>query len=107
MLVIPYFSGHHGLLATQHNVIMMKLLTARMSLKPWLSLVILISGLFIYNEFLVYYLVLLQCSWPKLDSGMLDLGVGTQHHGEVKALILADTHLLGSRDGHWFDKLRR
>merc|ERR1719239_1609206 len=22
-------------------------------------------------------------------------------------MVLADTHLLGSRNGHWFDKLRR
>lgn len=25
----------------------------------------------------------------------------------VKVMVLADTHLLGSRRGHWFDKLRR
>lgn len=25
----------------------------------------------------------------------------------VNVMILADTHLLGSRNGHWFDKLRR
>lgn len=25
----------------------------------------------------------------------------------VKAMVIADTHLLGSRTGHWFDKLRR
>jgi metallophosphoesterase superfamily enzyme len=25
----------------------------------------------------------------------------------VKALLLSDPHLLGSRHGHWFDKLRR
>lgn len=25
----------------------------------------------------------------------------------MKVLIIADTHLLGSRNGHWLDKLRR
>lgn len=25
----------------------------------------------------------------------------------VHAMFLADTHLLGSKQGHWFDKLRR
>lgn len=25
----------------------------------------------------------------------------------LKAIILADTHLLGEIKGHWFDKLRR
>jgi hypothetical protein len=25
----------------------------------------------------------------------------------VKAMFIADTHLLGSKEGHWFDKLRR
>ena len=25
----------------------------------------------------------------------------------LKAMLLTDTHLLGSQDGHWFDKLRR
>ena len=25
----------------------------------------------------------------------------------LRAMFLADTHLLGRRQGHWFDKLRR
>jgi len=25
----------------------------------------------------------------------------------VKAMFIADTHLLGPKEGHWFDKLRR
>lgn len=39
-----------------------------------------------------------QCSWPVLQ---------TQNSDALKALILADTHLLGSRKGHWLDKWRR
>ena len=49
-----------------------------------------------YCEFLVYYLVLWQCSYPTSSS--------TE---STRAMVLADTHLLGSRKGHWFDKLRR
>lgn len=51
----------------------------------------------IYNEFLVYYLVLYQCSWPDLNS--ID-------DSQVKAMFISDPHLLGPR-GHWWDRLRR
>ncbi|KAJ6649279.1 Metallophosphoesterase 1 like [Pseudolycoriella hygida] len=50
----------------------------------------------IFNEFIIYYVTLAQCHWPKLPE--------TNH---VKAIILADTHMLGPFRGHWFDKLRR
>jgi len=51
-----------------------------------------------YCEFLVYYLVLSQCSYPTSTSSSSE---------STRAMVLADTHLLGSRKGHWFDKLRR
>lgn len=65
-------------------------------------LVILFGGLaslWIFCEFLIYYLVIYaQCTYPDLKPGQ----------GEaLTAMFLADTHLLGSRNGHWFDKLRR
>lgn len=50
-----------------------------------------------------YYVVLLQCTWPSLD-------VGTNDHEQsdpLYAVVLSDTHLLGSKEGHWFDQLRR
>lgn len=56
--------------------------------------------LLIYNEFLVYYVVLSQCRWPTIATE-------TGNINEIKVMILADVHLLGSREGHWFDKLRR
>ena len=59
------------------------------------ALLFLLCTLF-YCEFLVYYLVLSQCSYPTSSST-----------GSTRAMVLADTHLLGSRKGHWFDKLRR
>ncbi|XP_061708925.1 metallophosphoesterase 1 homolog [Cydia pomonella] len=53
----------------------------------------------IYCEFLIYYVVTVQCSWPELStSGRPD---------ELKALVIADTHLLGPYRGHWLDKWRR
>lgn len=43
----------------------------------------------------------LQCDWPALK----EEPVAGQE--PVYALVLADTHLLGSRNGHWMDKWRR
>lgn len=50
-------------------------------------------------QVLIYYIVLLQCTWPQIETNT--------RHSTVKAMLLADTHLLGPRFGHWFDKLRR
>lgn len=52
------------------------------------------------NKFNSYQISLFQCSWPQ------DI-VPYKPHDPVKALILADTHLLGPYRGHWLDKLRR
>jgi len=50
---------------------------------------------FVFCEYLVYWPTLWMCSYPGLP-------------GEpVRAMFVADTHLLGRRNGHWFDKLRR
>jgi len=43
---------------------------------------------------------LLQCSWPSLSNSV---GSSTP----VYAVVIADTHLLGSKRGHWLDKLQR
>ncbi|XP_076332462.1 metallophosphoesterase 1-like [Tachypleus tridentatus] len=59
-------------------------------------------------EVLIYYIVLLQCSWPTLDPLSAESGIlPGQSHTPLRVMLLADTHLLGSRNGHWFDKLRR
>ena len=53
--------------------------------------VLIICGLaLLYNEFLVYYLVLLSCHYPQVPGS-----VGGS--GAVKVMVVADTHLLGSR----------
>ena len=58
--------------------------------------------LLLYNEFVIYYATLLNCSWPNINP--------TGHSGRVKplrAMILADPHLLGPYRGHPLDRLRR
>ena len=65
----------------------------------WTILSLLLLLLF-YCEYLVYYIVLWQCHWPELASNH-------DHEEVLRAFFIADTHLLGSKKGHWFDKLRR
>ncbi|XP_018899719.1 metallophosphoesterase 1 [Bemisia tabaci] len=70
-----------------------------------------LTGIFILAflcEFLIYYLVLYQCSYPVLNPEFEDSSIITNGTvEELRAMILADTHLLGPYRGHWFDKLRR
>ncbi|XP_013133536.1 PREDICTED: metallophosphoesterase 1 [Papilio polytes] len=71
---------------------------------PFTGILYLIIGLFLiyfYCEYIIYYVIQIQCGWPALTKKAVD-GVKP-----VQAMVLADTHLLGSRNGHWFDKLRR
>ena len=53
--------------------------------------------------------LLLQCDWPHLDPRKADPTIPKDIPDEtpVRAMFFADTHLLGPRKGHWFDKLRR
>ncbi|XP_064006313.1 metallophosphoesterase 1 isoform X3 [Pogoniulus pusillus] len=71
-----------------------------------LKLVCLVSSVLLFCEIVIYYLVIFQCRWPEVKGG--------DHRGEketsasvLKAIVLADTHLLGEIKGHWLDKLRR
>ncbi|XP_045448455.1 metallophosphoesterase 1 [Melitaea cinxia] len=53
-----------------------------------------------YCEYIIYYVVILQCYWPTIETS----------HGSneiLQAFILSDTHLLGPYRGHWLDKWRR
>jgi hypothetical protein len=52
----------------------------------------------------------LGCSWPQLSKLDQDFTIQPPNDSNKKPLhvmFIADTHLLGSRNGHWFDKLRR
>ena len=63
---------------------------------------ILVFTVFFYNEYLIYWHVISSCNWPK--GGYDDENVSNKL---VNVMLIADTHLLGKRNGHWFDKLRR
>ncbi|CAF2034501.1 unnamed protein product [Rotaria magnacalcarata] len=74
------------------------------------KIVCLIFFLFVYCEFLIYYFVLLGCSWPQLSKIDQDFSVrapNDPYRKPLHVMFIADTHLLGSREGHWLDKLRR
>ncbi|XP_026820895.1 metallophosphoesterase 1 [Rhopalosiphum maidis] len=58
-----------------------------------------IIGLVFFCEYGIFYVVLSQCNWPS-DSNMTS-------EQPVKVMFLADTHLLGTRKGHWLDKMIR
>lgn len=60
--------------------------------------------LLLYCEFFHYFIVLLFCKWPILDVDTLQ---APSKSNPLKVMIIADTHILGWREGHWFDKLRR
>lgn len=57
---------------------------------------LIIAFTFFYNEYLIYWQTLSQCKWSQQDTT-----------NNLNLMLIADTHLLGSRNGHWFDKLRR
>ncbi|CAF3289262.1 unnamed protein product, partial [Rotaria sp. Silwood2] len=67
--------------------------------------------IFIYCEFIIYYFVLLGCSWSqlsKLDQDFTVLPPKDPSKKPLHVMLIADTHLLSSYDkGHWFNKLRR
>ncbi|CAO2594327.1 Metallophosphoesterase 1 [Lemmus lemmus] len=68
-----------------------------------LKLAVVVISVLLLCEYFIYYLVIFRCHWPE---------VKTPAHGDsrepvLKAMFLADTHLLGEIRGHWLDKLRR
>ncbi|XP_042317621.1 metallophosphoesterase 1 isoform X2 [Sceloporus undulatus] len=63
-------------------------------------------SVFIFCEFLIYYIVIIHCHWPQLKSQSPRASEQTSEF-VLKAMFLADTHLLGEINGHWLDKLRR
>ena len=79
----------------------------RLNLRHILFLSSLVLGLFVYNEIVVYHLVIWwNCSYPTMPNRQASPG-GYKAGGKplLHAMFLADTHLLGRRLGHWFDKV--
>ena len=70
--------------------------------------IFLILALIFYCEYMIYYLVLWRCKWPVLPKSNQQVsGYKTGGKPILYAMFLADPHLLGTRLGHWFDKMRR
>ncbi|CAB3995624.1 metallophosphoesterase 1-like, partial [Paramuricea clavata] len=64
--------------------------------------------IFLSCEYLIYIVVIYQCSWPLLEEqGSFRNGKFMDKSQNIRAILLSDPHLLGSQHGHWFDKLRR
>ncbi|CAD6999971.1 unnamed protein product [Ceratitis capitata] len=57
----------------------------------------------IYCEFLADYVQLSQCYWQSPKPA----NVGNKNEDELRAIIIADTHLVGPIRGHWLDRLYR
>ncbi|XP_078073144.1 metallophosphoesterase 1 isoform X2 [Mustelus asterias] len=72
-----------------------------------LKLLALLCAVALFCELAIYYAVLLGCDWPPLKAAGGQGGHRAPHPAVLKALFLADTHLLGALKGHWLDKLRR
>ncbi|XP_040853384.1 metallophosphoesterase 1-like isoform X1 [Ochotona curzoniae] len=77
------------------------LLRRRRSLPLKLAAIV-FAGLF-FCEFLIYYLAICRCHWPEMKTPARGRG----RDPVLRAMFLADTHLLGEVTGHWLDKLRR
>ncbi|XP_067555847.1 metallophosphoesterase 1 isoform X10 [Pseudorca crassidens] len=71
-----------------------------------LRLTAIVFAVLVFCEFLIYYLVIFRCSWPAVKTPADAGGLGTPET-VLRAMFLADTHLLGAVRGHWLDKLRR
>ncbi|XP_032008726.1 metallophosphoesterase 1 isoform X3 [Hylobates moloch] len=71
-----------------------------------LKLIAVVFAVLLFCEFLIYYLAIFQCNWPEVKTTASD-GEQATRQPVLKAMFLADTHLLGEFLGHWLDKLRR
>ncbi|XP_005001283.2 metallophosphoesterase 1 isoform X5 [Cavia porcellus] len=72
------------------------------SLLIWKLMAVVLVAL-LFCEFLIYYLVIFRCAWPEVAVP----APGREQVPVLRAMVLADTHLLGAVQGHWLDKLRR
>ncbi|KAL6054159.1 hypothetical protein STEG23_020665, partial [Scotinomys teguina] len=68
-----------------------------------LKLIVVIISVFLFCEYIIYYIVIFRCRWPEVKT----IAHGGRQEPVLKAMFLADTHLLGEIRGHWLDKLRR
>lgn len=71
-----------------------------------MKLTAVVFAVLLFCEFLIYYVVIFRCNWPEVKTPAYD-GKQETLDPVLKAMFLADTHLLGEVRGHWLDKLRR
>ncbi|XP_008586272.1 PREDICTED: metallophosphoesterase 1 isoform X1 [Galeopterus variegatus] len=71
-----------------------------------LRIIAVVFAVLLFCEFLVYYLAIFWCNWPEVQTPAYDSEQETPEP-VLRAMFLADTHLLGEVRGHWLDKLRR
>ncbi|XP_067887331.1 metallophosphoesterase 1 isoform X2 [Heterodontus francisci] len=71
-----------------------------------LKLLSLFCAVALFCELGIYYAVILGCDWPQFKAAA-EQGYEGSTPPVLKALFLADPHLLGALRGHWLDKLRR
>ena len=75
-----------------------------------IKILLLMLIIFIYCEFIIYYFILLSCSWAQLSTIDQDFTISSSKNLNKKPLhvmLVADIHLLHSFEGHWFDRVRR
>lgn len=71
-------------------------------------LLICVLVIILFCEYIIYYVVIYECTWPLLnDKDSFKNGKFIDKAQTLRVMILSDPHLLGSQNGHWFDKLRR
>uniref|UniRef100_A0A8R1HMF8 Metallophosphoesterase 1 homolog n=1 Tax=Caenorhabditis japonica TaxID=281687 RepID=A0A8R1HMF8_CAEJA len=67
--------------------------------KSYGLLILLALLLILYNEYFIFFYAFYKCQWSCHQNRCPENG--------LKAFIISDTHLLGQRNGHWLDKLKR
>ncbi|XP_050295132.1 metallophosphoesterase 1-like [Anthonomus grandis grandis] len=66
-----------------------------------------VALLMTYCEVLVYYVTQMNCAWPTLNPLNEDKTIAKPIEEPLRIMVITDTHLLGSIDGYWVDKVRR
>ncbi|THD20880.1 Metallophosphoesterase 1 [Fasciola hepatica] len=72
----------------------------RRCMRRILTVIFSFALLSLFCEYTIYYIFIMQCSWPVLSTQMSDTEV-------LRILVLADPHLVGVYKGHYFDRMRR
>ncbi|CAL7935914.1 unnamed protein product [Xylocopa violacea] len=74
-----------------------------------IEIAVALTCVLLFCEYILTYIILKQCYWPALDPNKVDVTIPPPDPDEapIRAMFISDTHLLGPKRGHWFDKLKR